>query len=44
MSCNRATADFMISSPLMGRSHQQWDPGSCQARHHQAALKAAQAG
>ena len=44
VACNRATADFMISSPLMGRSHQQWDPASGQARHHQAALKVAQAG
>jgi methylglyoxal synthase len=24
VACNRATADFMISSPLMGRSHHQW--------------------
>ena len=38
VACNRATADFMISSPLMGRSHQQWDPASGQARHNQAAL------
>jgi hypothetical protein len=28
----------MISSPLMDRSHQQWDPASGQARHNQAAL------
>ena len=26
VACNRATADFMISSPLMSRSHQPWDP------------------
>lgn len=26
VACNRATADFMISSPLMGRTHQPWDP------------------
>jgi methylglyoxal synthase len=26
VACNRATADFMVSSPLMGRSHQPWDP------------------
>jgi methylglyoxal synthase len=26
IACNRATADFLISSPLMGRLHQQWDP------------------
>src|SRR6195256_5825259 len=28
IACNRATADFMISSPLMSRSHQQQDPAS----------------
>jgi methylglyoxal synthase len=28
VACNRATADFMISSPLMSRTHQQWDPSS----------------
>ena len=28
IACNRATADFMISSPLMGRVHQQWDPAA----------------
>jgi len=39
VACNRATADFLISSPLMGRSHDQWDPASSQARHNQAALK-----
>lgn len=26
VACNRATADFMISSPLMSRTHQAWDP------------------
>lgn len=26
VACNRATADFMISSPLMSRTHQEWDP------------------
>ena len=26
VACNRATADFMISSPLMSRIHQQQDP------------------
>jgi methylglyoxal synthase len=35
VACNRATADFMISSPLMGRSHQAWDPAAGQARHDQ---------
>src|SRR4029078_5689046 len=30
VACTRATADFMISSPLMGRSHQQQDPASGQ--------------
>lgn len=44
VACNRATADFLISSPLMGRSHQQWDPASGQARHNQAALRVARAG
>jgi len=44
VACNRATADFMISSPLMGRSHQGWDPASGQARHNQAALTVARAG
>jgi methylglyoxal synthase len=28
VACNRATADFMISSPLMSRIHQQPDPMS----------------
>jgi methylglyoxal synthase len=26
VACNRATADFVISSHLMSRIHQQWDP------------------
>jgi len=26
VACNRATADFVISSHLMNRIHQQWDP------------------
>jgi methylglyoxal synthase len=26
IACNRATADFLISSPLMSRIHEQWDP------------------
>ncbi len=26
VACNRATADFIISSQLMNRPHQQWDP------------------
>jgi methylglyoxal synthase len=26
IACNRATADFLISSPLIDRVHQQWDP------------------
>ena len=37
VACNRACADFLISSPLMGRSHQGRDPVPDQARHHQAA-------
>jgi methylglyoxal synthase len=44
VACNRATADFMISSPLMERGHDQWDPASGQTRRNQAALKVAQAG
>jgi len=28
VACNRATADFLISSPLMDRIHQQWDPAA----------------
>jgi len=44
MACNRATADFMISSPLMGRDHQRREPTPGQARHEQAALAPARAG
>jgi len=44
VACNRATADFMISSPLMGHSHQGQDPASGQAHHNQAALRVARAG
>ena len=32
----RATADFLISSPLMDQSHQGWDPASAHDRHNQA--------
>jgi methylglyoxal synthase len=28
IACNRATADFLISSPLMDRIHQPWDPAA----------------
>jgi methylglyoxal synthase len=28
IACNRATADFLISSPLMNRVHQPWDPAA----------------
>ena len=28
IACNRATADFLISSPLMGHIHQPWDPAA----------------
>ena len=31
VACNRATADFLISSPLMGRIHHGWDPASGQS-------------
>jgi hypothetical protein len=34
----------MISSPLMGRGHQQWDPAPDQAGHNHAALTVARAG
>ena len=35
IACNRATADFLISSPLMDRVHQPWDPaaGPGQSEH-----------
>jgi methylglyoxal synthase len=42
VACNRATADFVISSPLMGRIHQQRDPMSDQDLRDQAQLAAAQ--
>jgi methylglyoxal synthase len=44
VACNRATADFMISSPLMSRRHQKWDPESAEVRPRQAALTIARAG
>jgi len=44
VACNRATADFMISSPLMSRGHDQWDPASSQAKHNQTALKVVRTG
>jgi methylglyoxal synthase len=44
VACNRATADFMISSPLMDREHQQQDPASGPARHDAAAPAVARAG
>jgi hypothetical protein len=40
---NRATADFMICSPLMDRSHQGRDPASGQACHNREALRVARA-
>jgi hypothetical protein len=33
----------MISSPLMSRLHQEWDPASNQTRPNQAALTVARA-
>lgn len=36
VACNRATADFMISSPLMSRIHQRWDPMSARDLRDQA--------
>ncbi len=39
VACNRATADFLISSPLMGRGHDQWDPASSHAKPNQAVLR-----
>jgi hypothetical protein len=36
--------DFLISSPLMGRIHDHWDPASSQAKHNQAALKVVRTG
>lgn len=38
VACNRATADLVISSPLMSRRHQQWDPATDQPAHNQATL------
>jgi methylglyoxal synthase len=35
VACNRATADFLVSSPLMGRSHQPWDPDPGRGRSAQ---------
>ena len=43
VACNRATADFMISSPLMDRSHQPWDPSASDGLRQPAALKIARA-
>jgi methylglyoxal synthase len=42
VACNRATADFVISSPLMSRVHQQWDPMSDRGLRDQARLAASQ--
>jgi methylglyoxal synthase len=42
VACNRATADFVISSPLMRRVHQQWDPMSDRDLRDQAQLAASQ--
>lgn len=42
VACNRATADFVISSPLMSRIHQQWDPMSDRESRDQAELATAQ--
>jgi methylglyoxal synthase len=36
IACNRATADFLISSPLMERVHQQWDPAADPGQHGHA--------
>jgi methylglyoxal synthase len=44
VACNRATADFLISSPLMGRGHDHWDPAVDQAEHNQAALRVVRTG
>jgi methylglyoxal synthase len=38
VACNRATADFVISSPLMSRRHQHWDPATDQGRPSKAPL------
>ena len=42
VACNRATADFVISSPLMSRVHQQWDPMSDRDLRDGAELAASQ--
>ena len=42
VACNRATADFVISSPLMSRIHQQWDPRSERDLRDGAELAASQ--
>jgi methylglyoxal synthase len=42
VACNRATADFVISSPLMSRIHQQRDPRSDSDLRDQAQLATAQ--
>jgi methylglyoxal synthase len=42
VACNRATADFVISSPLMSRIHQQWDPMSDRDMRDQAEAVTAQ--
>jgi methylglyoxal synthase len=42
VACNRATADFIISSPLMSRIHQQWDPKSDQDLRDEAKLAGSQ--
>src|SRR5439155_21819801 len=36
IACNRATADFLISSPLMNRVHQPWDPAATPAQRGHA--------
>jgi methylglyoxal synthase len=36
VACNRATADFLISSPLINRIHQPWDPAADPARDSHA--------
>src|ERR1700722_16992632 len=40
----RATADFMISSPLMARGHDQWDPATAKVVPRQPSLKIVQIG
>jgi methylglyoxal synthase len=36
IACNRATADFLISSPLMDHVHQPWDPAADPGQHSHA--------